>query len=134
MVSGVTLGVIARSRTCGMMSTGHGVVDRPRDDSQPRLDRPRKRTIQYSEALAIDRISRSVLDTRLRGYDGGGWGKLFLRRSENDPRGRPASKAVTRSPPRRQASGRCPAAATGDGRHPGSWSAPHPLLEGAGPG
>ena len=29
--------------------------------------RPRKRTIQYSEKSAIDRISRSVLDTRLRG-------------------------------------------------------------------
>src|ERR1700754_3276329 len=34
---------------------------------------PRRRTIQYSETSAMESRTRGVLDTRLRGYDGGGW-------------------------------------------------------------
>ena len=35
--------------------------------------RPRRRTIQYSATLTMESRARGVLDTRLRGYDGGGW-------------------------------------------------------------
>ncbi len=38
-----------------------------------RLDR----TIQYSEASVMESRTRGVLDTRLRGYDGGGW-SIFI--------------------------------------------------------
>jgi hypothetical protein len=34
---------------------------------------PAQAGIQYSEALAMETRIRGVLDTRLRGYDGGGW-------------------------------------------------------------
>jgi hypothetical protein len=36
----------------------------------PGCHRPRKRTIQYSRALAIESRSRGVLDPRMRGDDG----------------------------------------------------------------
>jgi hypothetical protein len=39
---------------------------------------PRRRMIQYSEESVIDPRSRGVLDTRLRGYDGGVWRSIAM--------------------------------------------------------
>jgi hypothetical protein len=43
-----------------------------REDAYVR-HRPRRRTIQHSATPAMESRTRGVLDTRLRGYDGGGW-------------------------------------------------------------
>ena len=46
--------------------------------------RPRRRTIQYSEALVMEPKGRGVLDARLRGHDGGRWRIVIVAMTDGD--------------------------------------------------